>query len=47
MSLTLDGAGGGTILSMRLGLSLSPVIAIVVALGLAAPADAESGWQRP
>ena len=41
MSFTLDGAGGGTILSMRLGIPLSPVIAIVVALGLAAPADAE------
>ncbi len=40
MSSTLDRRTGGTILPMRLGFPLSPVIAIVLALGLAAPADA-------
>jgi len=42
MSSTLDRQGRGTILRMRLGFPLSPVIAIVVALGLAAPADAQA-----
>ncbi len=42
MSSTLDRQTGGTILPMRLGFRLSPVIAIVLALGLAAPADAQA-----
>ena len=42
MSSTLDRMEGGTILPMRLGFPLAPVTAIVLALGLAAPADAQA-----